>query len=291
MKKIVFLLSLSLCVGFSAIAQDDEDEGGIDAAYASKRGVYLLPMAGDFALGIDATPLIKNVGSLFSSSEPSFNGVDQMIYGKFFLKDNRALRIKLGLNFENSDLKGIVPNDEEIANNPLNPNATLIDICKESGLGVQLGIGYEFRRGLGRVQGFYGGEIIAGFRKGKNSYEYANPMTTLNQDPNSYNFNWGSYTNMGNRVTEEKWGQEISAGFNFFLGVEYFFAPQMSLGGELGLGFRYNFTGQYEETSESWNIAADKVQTQTIRLKNDLWNAQNTAAFNYGGMIFLMFHF
>jgi hypothetical protein len=293
MKKIVFLFSLCLCVGFPVMAQD-VDEEGIDAAYFSKRGVYLLPQAGDFALGIDATPFLGYLGNFFSRSNhaPDFNGLDQMIYGKYFLEDDRALRLRLGLSVFNSANKGVVPNDFELANNPLNANASVVDIHKRSSTEVTLGLGYEIRRGKGRVQGYYGGEVLLGFESGKNLYEYANPFTNVNQVPSSYDFNgntWWSHSY--SRATEEKYGNRFSAGLLGLVGVEYFFAPQMSIGGELGLGFLYSIQGQSERTFESWNSSADKVQIQSDRW--DDWNAQSAGAYthSYGGRIFLMFHF
>jgi hypothetical protein len=55
-----------------------------NAAYVNKRGVYLLPQAGDFALGVDATPFLEYLGNLFSGSydAPMFGGGS--IYGKYF---------------------------------------------------------------------------------------------------------------------------------------------------------------------------------------------------------------
>ena len=291
MKKVIFLLSLCLCVGFSAMAQDDDDDG-LDAAYFNKRGVYLLPQAGDFALGIDASPFLRYLGNFFSSNDnraPNFNGVNQMIYGKYFLEDDRALRVRLGLNLYNNAQMGVVENDEAVASDPLNRYARVNDIFKESSSEVQLGIGYEFRRGSGRVQGFYGGEILLGYGFGKDKYEYANPMTALNQRPSSYDFNGNIWGPM--RVTEKNYGHGFSAGLGGFAGVEYFFAPQMSIGGELILGVIVNRQGQSETTTERWNTSLDSVETQTRRDIGNQWTVQNIMAGNIGGRVFLMFHF
>ena len=285
MKKIIISLSLCLCVGFAAMAQDEEVA---DPAFTNKRGIELLPKAGDFALGIDAYPFLQYLGNFFSrsgNSAPDFQGFNETIYGKYFLADDRAIRAKLKLDFQNTIENGVVRNDEEVINNPLNANATVIDVSKYCGTDVVLSVGYELRRGKGRVQGFYGGEVVLGYGGGKQNYEYANPMTAVNQTPTSY---WG-YSG-SSRMTERKYGKTFSAGLGGFVGVEYFFAPQISIGGELALSFNLNLRGQTETTQESWNTSNDRIQVQTVRSGD--WYAQR-ALFrtNTTGGIFLMFHF
>ena len=302
MKKIIISLSLCLCVVFIAAAQYDDSDASDDvsgAAFTSRRGVALLPKAGDFALGIEASPMLTYLGGFLSSSgatAPTFDGVNQTIYGKYFLNNDRAIRARLSLYTYNRMNKSVVPNDWELANNPLNAEATVIDVRHLSSVKVDLGVGYEFRRGHGRVQGFYGGEVTLGYNGGeKEKYDWANPMTEVNQTPSRTN-SWttgstNSVTNTASRTLEYNPGKTISAGLGGFVGVEYFFAPQISLGGELGLGVKFSMTGQNETTTESWNASANNLQTQTLR--SGRWTAQdltlNTMA--SGGRIFLMFHF
>ena len=304
MKKIIISLSLCLCVVFTAAAQygyvSASDESDVsDAAFTSRRGVALLPQAGDFALGIDASPMLTYVGSflsLSSATAPDFDGFKSSIYGKYFLNDDRAIRARLSLDIYNRINKSVVSNDWELANNPLNAAATVIDVRHLSSVNVDLGVGYEFRRGHGRVQGFYGGEVTLGYNGGeKAKYDWANPMTEVNQSPNS-TVNWtpgtvNSFAPTSSRTLEYNPGKAFSAGLGGFVGVEYFFAPQISLGGELGLGVKFSMAGQNETTTESWNASANNLQTQTLR--SGRWTAQdltlNTMA--SGGRIFLMFHF
>ena len=290
MKKVIFSFSLCLCVGFATVAQSVEED--YNAAYANKRGVYLLPQAGDFALGIDATPLLRYVGNIFTSGNnfaPQFNGVDQTIYGKYFIKDNRALRARLTFNMLNTTDKGVVPDDEAIADDP-DSDATLVDKLNTSSTYVELGIGYEFRRGNGRVQGFCGFEAVFGFNSGeKIKYDYANPLTDLNRTPSIYDFDNNSIVTNSIRTTEIKQGNQLSAGLGLFVGVEYFFAPQMSIGGEFGLGFRFGTIGQGQLIRENWDILEDEVFTETTK---DTWSAQSLEVFSRtSGRIFLMFHF
>ena len=304
MKRKMFLFGLCLCIGFSAMAQADDD---FSAAFANKRGVYLLPQAGDFALGIDATPLLRYMGNFFSSSfnpAPLFNGVDgvnvQTIYGKYFLEDNRAIRARLSIGMSNYADKYAVPDDEAIADAILageTPGADLYtkltDIQRGSYTGVELGVGYEFRRGNGRVQGFYGGEVFLGYEGGKTKYEYANGITEDNKTPSRYNY---SYTEIINgiscRVTEDKAGKTIYAGLGAFAGVEYFFAPQMSIGGEFGLGFRFTSNGQSTMTGEGWDSSIGSTGDLTTQSqKGTGWGYDMRLDTYPSGRITLMFHF
>ena len=287
MKKVIISFSLCLCVGFAAIAQDVEEE--FNAAYANKRGVYLLPQAGDFALGVDASPFLRYLGNIFTSSfnpAPQFNGVDQTIYGKYFLQDNRAIRARLTFNFSNIENKGVVPNDAKIADDP---DATLFDSQRLSSTEVFFGAGYELRRGNGRVQGFYGGELLFGFGSEKQVYKYANRMNEDNKTPSSYNFDGNRWST--GRTTEVKPGKILSVGLGAFAGVEYFFAPQMSLGGEFGLGFYFSSTGQGQRTWEGWNTTDNERKVHTD--KDYAWdNAQDLGFLTRpSGRIYLMFHF
>ena len=283
MKRVIFLLGLCLCVGFVAIAQDVEED--FNAAYANKRGVYLLPQAGSFAIGIDARPFLEYLGSFFSDVNlpPSFG--DQTIYGKYFLEDNRAIRGRLTLNMYNDVSKGQVSDDTKS-----NPDEYLIDIQRYSLADITLGAGYEFRRGYGRVQGFYGGEFMLGYRGGKSKYEYGNKFTIDNTTPTTYDFDYGYAYNVPVRPVEDKFGKRFSVGVGAFAGVEYFFAPQMSVGGELNVNLWLRATGQGQLTSEKWNATIDDRDTQISKSGN--WNAFRLGFDSYpSGRIFLMFHF
>lgn len=294
-------LSLCLCVAFAVQAQDLVviEETMNDPAFSSKRGVSLLPQAGDYALGIDATPFLNYMGNFFGKSNDNnfadkmFNGVNNTIYGKYFLEDDRAIRAKLRLNIYKDQNKGTVTNDTEIANNPLNSFATIVDVQNVNTQDIELYVGYEFRRGRGRVQGFYGGELGLGYAGGKYSYDYGNPMTELNQTPTTTDFDNPANTGpMGFRQTELKMGKTFNLGVGAFVGVEYFFAPQMSIGGELNLAFIYSIKGQSEWKAETFDAASNRVQTVEGRLRNSA-DLASTAGVRTAttGQVFLMFHF
>jgi len=299
MKKII--ISIGLClVGFVTVAQNVDEVN--NAAFVNKRGVYLLPQAGDFALGIDASPILGYLGNIFSSSgnyAPDLSS--QTIYGKYFLEDNRAIRVKLSLGLFNTVNKGFV-RDDVAYEDDYATDKTVIDVERISNSFVGLNVGYEFRRGSGRVQGFYGGEVMLGYDGGKNKYDYANRMNEDNTNPSSFNFDGRNL--LPYRVIQSKNGT-FFAGLGAFAGAEYFIAPQVSLGCEVGLGFIFSSTGKRKTTFEKWDIEDEKAKIQTVKdVSGEKWrNARNFQVGTYTGngffgeysyssvSIFLMFHF
>jgi hypothetical protein len=293
MKKLIMSLGLCVCIGFAAAAQDfvviEEATTDNSPAFVNKRGIPLLPKAGDFAIGIDAAPFFMYFGNFFGKSNdniaPSFEGVNQTIYGKYFLQDDRAIRAKLTVGFGKDKDKRYINNDYYLANDPLQANASVADIKNTVSQLVGLTAGYEFRRGRGRLQGFYGGEIGFAYSKTDTIYDFGNPMTDVNQSPTS-----GWSLSPSNRITEDKGGATFAVGLGAFAGIEYFVAPQISVGGELGIGFSVKTKSQGEITTESFNAASGKVETITSRQGG---NAHNYVWFQTrpSGSLFLMFHF
>ena len=288
-KKIIFSISLCLIVGFSSMAQDVV---GDNPAVTNKRGVAILPQAGDFALGIDAFEPLRYLGNFFSSGgnyAPYFEGIYGDIVGKYFLQNDRALRVRLSLGLNSIDRKAFVMDDSK----PTETNFTLEDVQKYSVSDISLGVGYEFRRGKGRVQGFYGGEGVLGFGSSKYKYEYANAITSSRWTPTSTNFNNNVSTIGGitTREIESKNGTRISVGASGFVGAEYFFAPQLSIGGEFALGLNFNMVGKSEITRESWSTANNRVETRTTKgsgARTAMNMGLNTVSYSN---IFLMFYF
>ena len=186
-------------------------------------------------------------------------------------------------------------------------DATVTDVLKMSGANVELGFGYELRRGRGRVQGFYGGQVVLGYCGGKFRYDYGNRMDEDYKNPESFDFK-GEYNVVwyhenvyvenligplvsDGRVTELKFGNTFSAGLGAFAGVEYFFAPHMSLGFEVNLGFLFSTTGEAKRTVEKWDFIDDERQIRTTK-SNFIDGALYVGGRTYtSANIFLMFHF
>jgi len=287
MNKLVFSISLCLCVGFTAIAQDS------DAVFTNKRGIAILPNAGDFAIGIDATPMLNYLGSVLSNNNataPSFQAFQNTVYGKYFLENNRALRARLTIDLTNTANKSYVTDHKKYLTNPATEDK-VIDVEHFSKFAVKLGVGYEIRRGYGRLQGFYGGEVSLGLGGGKEYWERGNAITTDIRNPfTCTNFTTGAEGQRGTRDTEIKHGKTFSFGLGGFAGVEYFFAPKISIGGELGLGLSLNTTGEDVKTTENWNVTDNKYQSKTVK---SFSSSPRSITFGdtMGGKIFILFHF
>ena len=270
------IISLSMCLSIAAaLAQGQEQPE--NSSY--------LPEAGDFALGVDATPFLRYAGNLLSLSDnaaPNFKGLQgQGIYGKYFLEDRRAIRAKLLLDIYSTSNKQSVTNDEAVGTTP---DATTIDTKKTGITSVSLSAGYEIRRGRGRVQGFWGGEVVLGLGKSSTTYEYGNPMTVANPAPTT------GFGSSSPRPLESRGGLSFSGGLRGFVGVEYFIANQVSLGGEFTLGVDASIRGQDEVTSQQ--VEAGEVREAVVRSR-DVANVSNTFGVRTvtEGSILLLFYF
>ena len=280
MKKIIFLTGICLCFAFPALAQDDDDN-----EFQSARGIDYLPDDAEFAIGFDLSPVLNLIGGGGSNLG---GGIDGRIFFKYFLDDEKALRAKLRVSSEYEATKYAVQNDQLVASDPLNVLATVVDVEHRSSTFVDLSLGIEFRRGSNRLQGFYGGELVLGYNSGNNyKYDFANPMTEVNQSPTSSSF---FYAPLGGRATEYKEGKGFSVGLNLVLGAEYFIAPKLSIGGEFNLGFVTKLTEQNEVACERWNTSANKIEKYNYR--SNAWTGQNMDLKTRStSVIYMMFHF
>ncbi len=285
MKKIIISLAIILG-GFVAVsAQYSGDK------LTNKNGLAILPEAGDIALGIEANPFLGYIGNLFNSStqntNPSFSGLsDQTIYVKYFLSDLSALRLKLGFDFGTDRKSQAVSIDDANSLNNLN---SVIDYRFNRSRELSLSVGYEMRRGYNRLQGFYGAELGLGFTNNFTTYQYGNEMTAMNQAPTTASFT-GNENSIANRTLERYDGKTFNAGLNAFVGVEYFFAPKMSVGGELGLGFYANTGSMGYVKSEQFNGSANQIEELSTRIGS---TAENNMHFTTlpTGRLFLAFYF
>jgi hypothetical protein len=87
-------------------------------------------------------------------------------------------------------------------------------------------------------------------------------------------------------------GGTFGLGVRGFVGVEYFFAPKISIGGELGWGISYMSTGEGEETYEFYDVSS----TGNPFINSSTNKTGGRSAFNFGvdnisGAINLFFYF
>ena len=255
MKKTIFTLLIAICAVAFVNAQD----------LTSKKGVPILPQEGDWSIGIDAVPFLNYAGNLFNSGNtaPIFdfrypNQMPYTIYGKYFKDAQTAYRAYFRLGMCSETFKHLTPEDGSTAD----PVATVEDKWTNSETSVTLGFGIEKRRGHGRVQGIYGAQVFIAYMAEKDKYTYGNSFVA-DPDPGTWwDFYEGGYFGKETpRPTEYKYGSTFGIGAEAFVGVEYFFAPCMSLGGEFGWGIQFQSTGKGESTYEYWENNAVKERT------------------------------
>ena len=238
MKKVIFYSLLVLLCSTVANAQSDSTKFNL----TSKRGFYYFPEKGDWALSINATPFLDYFGSFFgdktynystpsgyssyemANTSPSFAFTAQnpgSIYFKYYNKDNRSFRVKLLFGYSTSK-----DNDGSGEEDPK-------DVYFSSdALAIGLSVGQEFYRPIkSRIRGYYGYEV--GFS--------SLPFRGRLYDKSRYVTGNVEYKNEADPKTNftEEGGNTISFNGSGLLGVEWFFAPKISLGGEFGLGFNY----------------------------------------------------
>ncbi len=257
MKRIFILGMLIVVVGSSVYSQTDSTRFNL----YSKRGFYYFPEKGDWSVSISATPFLNYFGGLFGDNiyryenynssgsfyideeAPGFAFTAQnpgTIFFKYYNKDNSAYRIKLLFGFTSE--KDKLGSGTEMRQD---------NYIKQSALSIGLSVGQEFYRPIkSRLRGYYGYE--AGI--------FSRPYYGL-----LYQYDNGFFTGKVEYVDEsmaednftEKGGNTFGLNGSGFIGVEWFFAPKMSLGGEFGLGLNYSKMTERKHESESDNVIVD----------------------------------
>ncbi len=268
MKKFVSLLILSSLVSVHAQLQP---------VLKNKRGISILPQRGDYCIGFSANPFLQYIGNMFnnSTSNPSPVAVssNQMIFAKYMKTSQMAYRASFWFSVNNN-----TKSDNVLDISPGAPmNALVTDETKQRNTILGLGVGIEKRKGDTRLQGFYGGDIFLNYNSGINyKYEYGNKLE--------------HYDTGVIRTVRQRGSSTFSIGIKGFVGVEYFVAPRLSLGAELGYGPSFYFNSASETTTEQYDF------NQSVRMEEKRALSARSRGFrldvdNYNGMLKLLFYF
>lgn len=228
----------------------------------TKDGRQILPEEGDWSIAIDANPFLNYLGNFIggvdANSAPSWNYLTsgQTITGKYMVSEEMAYRGTLRLGFTSAG--NVVLVAEEGATAPTYPEVPSLveNKMKMSSTNIALAGGIEWRKGEGRLQGIYGGEVGIGLSSAKTSYEYGNEIdpavgvNTSRDDFGTGNITSDTYFNNA-RVLETSSGASFGIGVRGFVGAEYFVLPKVSLGGEFGWGIVFSTSGSSKVTLES----------------------------------------
>jgi hypothetical protein len=282
MKKVGLTLLIALVFAFSANAQ-----------LKNKKGEVILPETGDWAIGINATPILDYFGNMLNNDANNnitwnfTNG--QSIFGKYFTSETEAYRVGLRIGFVSQGVKNLV------AKTGTTTAETVEDKATQSDMNIYLSAGKEFRKGHGRLQGFYGADAFLMFGTSSASFTYGNVIDGTNPTPVGTTWNTNPATKpivsgagaLGIRPTKDKAGATFGFGVRAFIGAEYFVLPKLSIGGEFGWGLGLATTGKGLTTTEAWDGSA--VKSTDVETGGSSKFAIDTD--NFGGAIKVMFHF
>jgi hypothetical protein len=283
MKKLSIVLVCVFC-SFALFAQENEN-GKNKKDYSD-----LFPKAGTFAVGLDAAQIVKFIGAQTFGWFNNNASIDSPIaafqsdfFGRYFLLDKLALRVRFGLDVHNYTERGFVRDDYKFFNDPFSEEET-VDAHKYRNSKFELGIGAEYRRSLWRLQGYVGGELFFGYGYVNNSYEYGNAITEMNQNPTTHNFG-NNILGSGVRALKRENDKTFYYGGGLFLGVDFFIAKNVSVGVEFNLRAEASYTGEIADITESWQHNKVFIKEKLITPANSDFQIKPL------GFLNLMFYF
>lgn len=293
MKKITILM---VAIAFLILNVNAQEE------LVSKKGFKILPESGDYAIGVDFAPFIKTVNLNASNTAPSMDFSDGFsIFVKRFVANDQAFRVKFAFNTVSTTTKNFVTDQSVLIPTP---EDQVVDKGTFGYTQFALAIGKEMRRGHGRLQGYYGADLFFNYFSGNAANqnfkgEYGNEFSSDHTMPISSNFVGAAN---GFRTASVKQGAQLGIGLRGFVGVEYFIAPKISIGGELGWGVAYAIGFDGTQTDEEWDAVAGEVKSTTVKTNNGnqfiVGTDASTQGFfetngwlGLGGNINLIFHF
>jgi len=246
----------------------------------------LLPVKGDIGLGFDAMPFLSYFGTFGNGAgaTPFFAGYGNglnALWGKYYIENNKAIRVMLRPGFGSIKTTNPVASSADV-------NVDVIDEKKVSSKNIVIGVGYELRRGKRRVQGYYGGDILISIGSWRESYNYGNnfadtmPIVLFTDD-----FNIGSTLSAATRLKEYESGNTIGLSLKGFIGVEYFFAPKISVAAEYGWGFGLMQSGESKTVMEFLQNTSTVTSTTTTGQVTEIVVDTDVS----GAVIRVMFHF
>ncbi len=255
-----------------------------DSLLVNKHGNIILPQKGEIGIGLSADPFFYYIGNMFNGNiDNSLDLSDQTVYFRYFLNSDAALRIALTVNTTNKVANYYVIDDAARLSNPLSQQQVEDRETTMSHF-YQGRVGYEGFRGYKRLRGFYGADLGYSYKKSSIKREYGNQMNTQNPSPTT---NWG---NLSDRPLEMNDGAVMTISLGAFTGIEYYFAPKMCIGTELGLTYGHSWGTQSYTKGENMVLSQHVAYNQASSPGNSGNNINTTFPYYYGSL-YLMFHF
>jgi hypothetical protein len=282
MKKSIITFSVFL-LGFNLLAQDSLSVKQ-DSLFVNRHGNVILPQKGDIGIGLSADPFLYYFGNMFNgTSDNNINLSDQKFYFRYILNSKSALRFTLLVNTSNDVANFYVINDAARFLDPLS-NKQVEDRETTASHLYQGRFGYERFRGYKRLRGFYGADLGFSYQTYNVKREYGNQMSTLNPSPTTY---WG---NLSDRPLEMNDGSIKTISLGVFTGVEYYFAPKICVGTELGLLYGQSWGSQSYTKGEKMVLTQYVPYNSVSSPGNSSFSINTAFPYAYGNL-YLMFHF
>ena len=275
MKKTIIVLSLAV-LGFSASAQD--------SLLVNKSGTPMLPKKGDIGIGLDATPFLNYAGNMFNNTTNNKLDLkqDNVLYFRYFLKDDAAIRVALRIASTNELEKYNVTDDAATALDPLSKRE-VEDRSTIKNNAYALRIGYQQFRGYKKLKGFYGADLGFAYENGNTKYEYGNKMNELNPAPSTM-----LPVTPGDRTLEIKDGTIKTLSLGAFGGAEYYFMPKVCVGLEVGILYGTSWESQSYEKDEHMVISQRETHTQVTSAGGRNRFLGTTYPYTYGNLYFMI---
>ena len=202
------------------------------------------------------------------------------------MDNTTAVRLSFSVNSYTNINNYSVQDDAAVAADPLSQEE-VYDERLTKRADFDFGLSYLKYRGYGRLQGYYGVGIHYYYNRTKNTYSYGNPMSEMNPTPSTAVP--GAYSGTS-RILFQDNGIDQSLTGGLIAGIEYFFLPKISIGGEVNLSYWHTWNSQSETEYEMWN--GDEVYEYTDPINpGNVYRDLYTYQFDFVGSLYLMFHF
>lgn len=240
-----------------------------------------------FLKSIIQTPMKKTLGLLFSfcligsavaqkpiqdqrTAEVNLNfqtGIAAISYNlpaelrfRYFLKDNVALRLRLGMSSNSS--KYSVSNSQ---------GTVISEVVNHSSFGFSFAPGIEKHfAGTKKLSPFMGAQIglslNGGARKDISNSGYANPTNNVVIDGDYYH---------------SKLGSTFGLNLGGYMGADYYFAEHIYLGAEFGIGL-FGISNTGEGTEKHVRLGANEVNSKTLGSSNSSFFGVYTGGLRLG---------
>jgi hypothetical protein len=216
------------------------------------------PKEGDLTIGLDViAPLLRAIGT-GSSSVTDFPN-KQTFVAKYFIFNDFAVRAKVQANLTNYSDSRFINDDSNL--DPLN-RTEIEDVRTVNAGDFAIAIGGEFRNNHGKLNTFYGGEIIGLYGYSSEKFHRANAFTSINTTPTYYDYQNNIPDNSDSRMISKNNGNYWGIGANVVVGAEYYFTNNFAIGSELVWGYQYTNNGQESHVNEY--LLGGSVKEETI---------------------------